>query len=135
MVASLTTRTIDLLAVDAREPSTYDDLLVVLARDRFRDQLAKGGLEPTVIAAATLDVTKGEARSERVGDVIVDGHLVSFTAKATTDSGLSFEASETVFVASHDPDRERRSARANGPAVPTGEVRLDALALAVDRAK
>ncbi|HEX7663652.1 MAG TPA: hypothetical protein VF407_04040, partial [Polyangiaceae bacterium] len=70
VVASLTTRTIDLLAVDAREPSTYDDLLVVLARDRFRDQLAKGGLEPTVIAAATLDVTKGEARSERVGDVI-----------------------------------------------------------------
>ncbi|MCC9603758.1 hypothetical protein LOC67_24675 [Stieleria sp. JC731] len=99
---------IDLLAT----PSDTDAPVAVaqrLATRRFEEQLAKSGVDAASIRSADLRI---KMHSETVkgwqGDYRSDGHMVEFTAIAVMDNGRSYERHRTVFVAPHNPQKERR---------------------------
>jgi hypothetical protein len=80
-----------------------------LATRRFAEQLHKAGLTFDVVREATL-------RIERIPDLVQgpqgefqsDGHMVRFTARSVTDHGRTYQDEHTLFVAPHDPAKERR---------------------------
>ena len=80
-----------------------------LAVRRFAEQLHKSGLTSDVVREATLRIAKTpEVVQGRQGDFVADGNMVRFTARSVMDNGRVYQDECTVFVAPHDPDKERR---------------------------
>lgn len=80
-----------------------------LAVRRFKEQLAKSGLDVAVVQSADLKIHMGTQPVEGwQGDYRSDGHMVDFIATAVMDTGRRYERKRTVFVAPHDPKKERR---------------------------
>lgn len=80
-----------------------------LAVRRFKEQLAKSGLDVAMVRSAYLKIHKGTEIVEGwQGDYRSDGHMVEFVASAVMDNGRRYERKRTVFVAPHDPKKERR---------------------------
>jgi hypothetical protein len=98
----------DLLAtpLDSEAPVAVAQRLAIL---RFWEQLSKSGLDAAHVVCAKLNVLmKSEIVNGWQGDYRSDGHIVEFVATALMDNGRSFERKRAVFIAPHDPQKERR---------------------------
>lgn len=101
------------LDIDLMETPPNEDSPLAMARRiavrRFKEQLAKSGLDVAVVCSAGL---KAHMSPEVVqgwqGDYRSCGRMVEFVATAVTDNGHRYERKRTVFVAPHDPTKERR---------------------------
>jgi len=86
-----------------------------LAIQRLHEQLAKAGVDPTFLREAVLHWSSGpSAHLGLHGGEPSRGHDVEFCVRAVTDLGREFERRQRVFVAPHDPAKERRSTRWQG---------------------
>ena len=80
-----------------------------LAVRRFAEQLHKSGLTSDVVLEATLRIARTPAVVQgRQGDFVADGNMVRFSARSVMDNGRVYQDECSVFVAPHDPDKERR---------------------------
>lgn len=80
-----------------------------LAIHRFAEQVRKSGLTLSAVREATLQI----ARAQEVirgwqGDQRADGHMVRFSAQSVMENGRVYQDDRTMFVAPHDPKKERR---------------------------
>jgi len=99
---------IDLLALPPHE-DTPEGAARQLAVCRFEEQISKSGLDVAIVRSAGLRIQmQPETVQGRQGDHSSDGHLVEFVATAVMDNGHRYASTRTVFVAPHDPDKERR---------------------------
>jgi len=80
-----------------------------LAARRFAEQVRKAGLTFGVVREATLQITRipGVITGWH-GDFSSDGQMIRFSARAVMDNGRIYQDERTVFVAPHDPEKERR---------------------------
>lgn len=86
-----------------------------LAITRFTDQLKKCGLRSTLVRQATLEWSaSGEIVAGARRGMRVDGRIVVLTLRCELDNGQTYEGSQSVFVAPHDPAEEHRSVRGLG---------------------
>jgi hypothetical protein len=106
----------DLLG-SARLPDGPTEAARRLAVRRFAEQLHKSGLTLDVVREATLHIARAAEMVEgRQGDFVAVGRMVRFSARSVMDNGRVYEDQRTVFVAPHDPERERRRLEADwGP--------------------
>ena len=89
---------------------------VRLARNTFREQLSKGGLDVSRGREARLHIVRPSALVEGlVNGGAVSGYEAALTARAVTDVHRVYMRTATIFVAPHDPGLERRSARVVQP--------------------
>jgi hypothetical protein len=80
-----------------------------LAIRRFAEQVRKQGLTVELVREATLEVSvKPGVVKGRQGDFITDGQMVQFVVRALMDNGRAYEKERTIFIAPHDPEKERR---------------------------
>ena len=80
-----------------------------LAIRRFSEQLEKSGLNVDVVREATLQIRMKPALvNGRQGDEFSQGHMVEFVADALMDNGRRYQKESIVFVAPHDPSKERQ---------------------------
>jgi len=80
-----------------------------LANRRFADQVTKAGLTLEAVAEATLRIQmQPEIVNGRHGGRRSDGHMVQLEVSALMDNGRRFVRQQTIFVAAHDPSKERR---------------------------
>ena len=99
---------IDLMAVPPNE-NTLEASARRLAVRRFKEQLSKSGLDTAVVRSADLNVlTDTEIVEGWHGDHWSEGHMVEFAATAVMDTGRRFKRIHKVFVAPHDPRKERQ---------------------------
>jgi hypothetical protein len=92
--------------------STALDAAGDLARAKFLDQLLKNGITVDRVRQAALIVRRLPGKVERsIDDQVRAGVMVSFHIEAVMQDDRSYEKSCVVFVASHDAEVERRSAR------------------------
>lgn len=84
------------------------DFAMRLAIRRFEEQLAKAGLGMSVVREAVLSCVRVEPALGLQGDFEVQGHRVELRVRVVTDRGRVVEHHHTMFVALHDPSRERR---------------------------
>ena len=81
----------------------------LLASLRFTEQFQKAGLTQDMFQEARLQITRiDEVVKGWQGDFIADGHMVRFTARSVMDNGSVYQDERIVFVAPHDPAKERR---------------------------
>lgn len=115
LVSELRDWSIDLLGSEpATETQTPRSAAVWLARRRFCEQAAKAGVGVDRMRAASLVIRKSDDMREGSGHLVGrSGYDVVFTVQATMDSGRTFRAESSVFIAPHDPGRESRSNRRN----------------------
>lgn len=99
---------VDLLGEPPGSPAPVDAARRI-AIARFRDQLQKAGVQVGHVATATLEVITNSpvVRGWR-GDYGADGREVRFVARATMTGGRTYTCECAVFVAPHDPAKERR---------------------------
>ena len=84
-----------------------------LARSKFCEQLRKHGFASSAAAGANLRIVPGVEQVERLaGDLRRLGRDLAFHASVLSDTGNRYTRTKVVFVASHDPRLEQRSARA-----------------------
>ena len=82
-----------------------------LAVRRFREQLAKVGFGRAVVSAAVLSCSRGAPAVGMQGEFEVAGHRVELRVRVVTDRGGIVDRRRAVFVATHDPGKERRRSR------------------------
>lgn len=85
---------------------------VRLASMRFKEQMAKAGLDLSCLREARLSIT----RTPGLRDGYVNGHRavgseMNFAARAVSLHGKAYECKKSVFVAPHNPEVELRSTR------------------------
>jgi hypothetical protein len=99
---------VDLMATPPNE-DTPEAAARRIAVRRFQEQLAKSGLDVAVVRSAEL---RTHMETEMVegwqGDHRSGGHMVEFVVTAVMDNGRRYERKRKVFVAPHDPIKERR---------------------------
>jgi transposase-like protein len=84
-----------------------------LACRRFAEQVAKSGIDRDAIHEARLRLSRRPGSSHGwQGEHWTNGHMVQFSVSAVMDDGRVHELDRSVFVAPHDPRRERRRRRA-----------------------
>lgn len=112
LIDDLTQLRIDLLAETVDSADTPLAIAVRTAAAKFKDQVFKAGLAPSNIREASLTIQKMPGSiAGSVNGHGCEGHNVNFTAEAATDNGARYRHEHIVFVARHDADVERRSAR------------------------
>lgn len=80
-----------------------------LAIRRFAEQVLKSGLDQAVVREALLELTRDSMPVlGRQGEFEARGRSMGFLARVVTDDGRAFEEQQAVFVAAHDPSKERR---------------------------
>ncbi len=102
---------IDLLATP---PATEDAFGAAarIASHRFREQIARAGLDWERIVRARLQVAfEGELTTRRFNGSTFEGHVAKFVASASLDTLRILTRYTRVFVAPHSQDREMRSVR------------------------
>jgi hypothetical protein len=83
-----------------------------IARHRFREQLAKAGLNMSCAREAYVTITKlPETRRGLVNGHASNGHEVRCIATVITDLGKTYQGRMNIFVAPHNPEVEQRRAR------------------------
>ena len=83
-----------------------------LARAKFLDQLLKNGITVDRVRQAALTVRRLPGKLERsIDDHVRAGFMVNFHIEAVMQDDRSYDRSCIVFVAPHDAEVERRSAR------------------------
>lgn len=104
--------TLDLLAGAPRDP-TPSAAWRRLAVRRFAEQVAKSGLTLAIVREAVLE-TAARPGSEvgRADEHRAEGHTVDFVVRVVLDTGRAYERTASVFIAPHDPARERRRVKA-----------------------
>lgn len=115
VVEELNDARIDLLGpADRGAGSAPMRALVHIARDRFRNQLAKHRLTPSLLKAAELLIARAP---EKAAEARVNGrgYEVTVSVRAVTDLDTEYVSSVSIFVAPHDPNRESRSKRRAPP--------------------
>lgn len=105
--------TLDLLDMSAIPrnvtPLTYARWL---AGQKFADQVAKARLPMAWFREARLEITRSiETRQGWASGRYCQGYDLTFTAKAISDLGKTYEAASTVFAAPHNHLIEMRSIR------------------------
>jgi hypothetical protein len=85
-----------------------------LASRRFAEQLYKAGLTLDLVREAALEIVRiqGVVKGWQ-GDFMADGQMVRFSARSVVDTGRVYQNERTIFVAPHDPRKERRSSRSH----------------------
>lgn len=111
LVSELAELQLDLLDQTLRAPTTPLETAKALAGAKFRDQLAKRSLSPTGLSSARLVLTRGKPSAELSGDRVRSGYVVNFDCRVVDQGGRQFQLARSAFVAPHDPQCERRSAR------------------------
>ena len=93
-------------------PLDTDEPVAIAQRQairRYWEQFAKSGLDAAFVRSADLKIRmQSEIVNGWQGDHRSDGHMVKFAATAVMDNGRSYERKLTVFIAPHDPRKERR---------------------------
>jgi hypothetical protein len=112
LVETLTELRVDLLAPIPGEASTPHDSVIRSARIKFDEQLHKVGLVQSQIRDASMLIQKWPG----LNSVVVNGcskigSELRFLVAAVTTNGRRYERTLRVFVAPHDPNVERHSAR------------------------
>jgi hypothetical protein len=112
LVVDLDHTAIDLLG-DPRDVVGGEPLQAAIRRARilFREQLARGQLDASVVREARLEMK----RSSEPTPGMINGHVatryeITFTARAVSDLDAVYERTRSVFVAPHDPSIEYRRA-------------------------
>ncbi len=78
------------------------------AGSRFREQVAKASLSMDVVSRAELCIKATDEYGEcRQGDFRSRGRRVIFEALVCSDTGQTYRACCSAFIAPHDPDKER----------------------------
>ncbi len=95
-----------------RDPPDGDAVIQVtqrLAVRRFAEQVLKSGLDQSVVREAVLELTRDSkpVRGQQ-GGFRARGRNMNFLVRVVMDTGRVFEEQQTVFVAAHDPSKERR---------------------------
>lgn len=112
LVSSLSELSIDLLTPSTSGGSTADDAVKHLARAKFRDQISKNGISEDQVRDARLALRRLPGESTRnVNGWARTGFMVSFQTDAVMQNSRHYGRSCVVFVAPHDPEVERCSAR------------------------
>ena len=110
VISDLDEQTIDLLVGDQDEKPAA--ILARVARSMFRQQMEKHGLPISVLRSAHLELRRsGPFGRPAVDRSIAEGWDLVMTVRATTDLEKTYARETTIFVAPHEPTRERRSAR------------------------
>lgn len=106
--AELERFSVDLIG-EAPDGDTAIEVAQRLAVRRFTEQVLQSGLDPSLVREAVLQWT-GDSKQVlgRHGDFEAWGRNVDFHVRVVMDSGRVFEEQQTVFVAAHDPSKERR---------------------------
>lgn len=103
---------LDRWVVDLRVDTPAGEAPVEVARRlairRFKEQLRKSGLDMAVVQEAALSWTRAEAALGWQGEHEAEGHRVELRVRVVTDKGGVIERGQSIFVAAHDPSRERR---------------------------
>jgi hypothetical protein len=104
---------IDLLNADSELPvSSPLEFARNIAGQKFREQLAKAGLNISCAREACVTITKlPEIRRGLVNGHVSDGHEVRCLASVITDLGGSYQRRMSIFVAPHNSELELRSTR------------------------
>jgi hypothetical protein len=105
--SSLDGTEVDLLAKPDQANSIKDQLSVD-AKVLFRQQVNKAGLDMARILQAQLTIEKMEELVEWVWIRNRFGARFSFTVRVQDDLGKMYEMAQSVFIAPHDPDLDRR---------------------------
>jgi hypothetical protein len=80
-----------------------------LAIQRFAKQMLKAGLVQSVVREAVLELTRGsKPELGHQGHFEAQGRNVGFLVRVVMDGGWVFERRHAVFVAAHDPSKEKR---------------------------
>jgi hypothetical protein len=80
-----------------------------LAKRVFAEQVLKSGLTLDSVREATLRITQApELVKGQRGDSMADGHRVRYAARVVMVGGRAYQQERTIFVARHDPKKERR---------------------------
>ena len=103
---------LDRWVVDLRGDSPEGEAPVEVARRlairRFTEQLGKVGLDMSVVREAALSLTRVAPAVGWQGEQEAGGHRVELQVRVVTDRGGNIERRQSIFVAVHDPSRERR---------------------------
>lgn len=101
----------DLLCEGAQGTSPLN-VAHAIACAKFRQQVQKHRLPPSVVSEVELTIARTTGlQSEFAGDFVRVGQRVAVRVSVRSDLGQCFEGTANIFVAPHDPLRERRSAR------------------------
>ena len=104
--------TVDLLGTPPTE-NTPEDAGHRLAIRKFAEQVNKAGLTLHVVREARLRLARTpQAVEGQHGDFRANGNMVRCSASASLSTGSTFERECLIFVAPHNPKKERRSSRA-----------------------
>ena len=110
LVDELDHEPIDLLGAAPQDTNAWA-IARRIAQERFREQVAKGGLAISRLREARLDLRRSSApASGLVNGHMVPGYEVTLAARATFAAGAVYERAMSMFVAPHDPALELRSA-------------------------
>jgi hypothetical protein len=105
---------IDLLGDRYRRSDDPSEDARLFAMDAFVDQLTKAKMAEARLRSARLSISTSPQKTERVaGGTLRQGREMTFVVAVTTNTGATYEARCTQFVAPHDPSLELRSTRAD----------------------
>jgi hypothetical protein len=113
LVMDLREATIDLLgdADGGAEPGPLSAAFR-LARTLFGEQLGKGGLDPSRVREARLDMRRSSTPTRgTVNGRLAEGYEITLAVRVVTDLNGVYESTGSIFVAPHDPQAEQRSRR------------------------
>lgn len=103
----------DLLGRSSGSPAEPLGFAQKCVSDMFLDQMTKGRIRADRVRSALLNTSYVRAEVWRfVNGCCTPGSVVQFVAEATMSSGMKYTKSRDIFVAPHDPSRERQSMRA-----------------------
>jgi hypothetical protein len=114
LVNELSGMRIDLLAPEVSATQSPPMLMAVqLARTKFQEQAKKAHISLSHIKEAHLIVARSDSpASGTVNGRTVSGHEYTFLARAISDLEDGYQYETRVFIAPHDPNVERQSAKA-----------------------
>jgi hypothetical protein len=108
---------IDLIDMISKRTETAQmDIAIKLAIRLFSEQVKKAGLAISCIQQAQLDIKKlDETITVIINEQECYGYKLNFKATAVSNLGKAYEHEKSIFVTSHNPWAERRSARGDLP--------------------
>lgn len=112
LVADLVEVKINLLGPSIGDRKTPMEVAVLSAAAKFEDQRQKAGLSPSLVREALLTIRRLAGMvNGSINDHSCAGFNVSFSATAVMDDDRRYQQERVVFIAAHNAEIERRSAR------------------------
>ena len=95
--------------IDLLEDAPHADQVAAFAVRRFEEQACRQRLDRSAVKQATLTISVSpETAVGRHGDFQSEGRLVQLRAEAASCTGRAYRHERSVFLAPHDPAKERR---------------------------